>query len=245
VSTIEQTPPPATTTAALELQNVDAGYEQTTVLRNLSITVPASSVTALLGPNGAGKTTLLKTISGLVKPNKGAVMLFGQDVTKLSPNKRAGLGLCHIPEGRGIFRSLTVRENLLMQSVKGGESVAIERATEVFPILGERLAQSAGTLSGGQQQMLALARAYVRDPRLILVDEASLGLAPLVVDSIFEFLHQLASKGVALLVVDQFVARALEMASQAYILTRGEITFSGPAKELLGRDVFKEYLGTA
>jgi branched-chain amino acid transport system ATP-binding protein len=245
VSTIEQVPPPATTTAALELQNVDAGYEQTTVLRNLSITVPASSVTALLGPNGAGKTTLLKTISGLVKPNKGAVMLFGQDVTKLSPNKRAGLGLCHIPEGRGIFRSLTVRENLLMQSVKGGESVAIERATEVFPILGERLAQSAGTLSGGQQQMLALARAYVRDPRLILVDEASLGLAPLVVDSIFEFLHQLASKGVALLVVDQFVARALEMASQAYILTRGEITFSGPAKELLGRDVFKEYLGTA
>ncbi len=136
-----------------------------------------------------------------------------------------------------------MRDNLIMQSVKGSEADAIERATEVFPILGKRLQQTAGTLSGGEQQMLAMARAYVRDPRLILVDEASLGLAPLIVASIFEFLHQLAQQGVALLVVDQFVTRALDMANTAYILGRGEITYSGSAEELMGRDVFKEYLG--
>ena len=136
-----------------------------------------------------------------------------------------------------------MRDNLIMQSAKGSEAEAMERATEVFPILGNRLQQTAGTLSGGEQQMLAMARAYVREPTLILVDEASLGLAPLIVGAIFEFLHQLAQKGVALLIVDQFVTRALAMADTAYVLGRGEITYSGTADELMGRDVFKEYLG--
>jgi branched-chain amino acid transport system ATP-binding protein len=228
---------------ALELRDISGGYGHTTILRGVSITVPAASVTALLGPNGAGKTTLLKTVSGLLRPTSGTVVIDGEDVTKLSPFRRTARGVCHIPEGRGIFRSLTVRDNLIMQSAKGSEGDALERATEVFPILGNRLQQPAGTLSGGEQQMLAMARAYVQKPRLILVDEASLGLAPLIVGSIFEFLHQLAQEGVALLIVDQFVTRALAMASTAYVLGRGEITFAGSAQELADRDVFKEYLG--
>jgi branched-chain amino acid transport system ATP-binding protein len=237
VSTAVAAPP------ALELRGVSAGYGHSTVLRGVSITVPAASVTALLGPNGAGKTTLLKTVSGLLRPTSGSVVIDGEDVTRLSPYRRTARGVCHIPEGRGIFRGLTVRDNLIMQSTRGGEADAIERATDAFPILGQRLHQTAGTLSGGEQQMLAVARAYVRDPRLILVDEASLGLAPLIVDAIFEFLHQLARRGVALLIVDQFVTRALEMAADAYILGRGEVTWSGSATELMGRDVFKEYIG--
>ena len=228
---------------ALELRDITGGYGHTTVLRGVDLTVPAGSVTALLGPNGAGKTTLLKTVSGLLRPTSGSVVIHGEDVTKLSPSRRTARGVCHIPEGRGIFRGLTVRDNLIMQSAKGSETEAMARATEVFPILGNRLQQTAGTLSGGEQQMLAVARAYVREPRLILVDEASLGLAPLIVNSIFEFLHQLAQRGVALLVVDQFVTRALAMADTAYILGRGEITYTGSAEELMGRDVFKEYLG--
>ena len=149
---------------ALELRDVSGGYGHTTVLRGVNLTVPASSVTALLGPNGAGKTTLLKTVSGLLRPTAGSVLIDGHDVTKLSPSQRAARGVCHIPEGRGVFRGLTVRDNLIMQSVKGSEADAIERATEVFPILGKRLQQTAGTLSGGEQQMLAMARAYVATP---------------------------------------------------------------------------------
>ena len=231
-------------TPALVLTDVNSGYDQTTVVRSVSLEVQAGAVTALLGPNGAGKTTLLKTISGLLKPTAGTVHLFGQDITSLSPYQRTALGMCHIPEGRGIFRSLTVRENLVMQAAPGTESKSIEQAAEVFPILGERITQVAGTLSGGEQQMLAMARAYVRDPRVILVDEASLGLAPLVVESIFTFLERIVQRGTTLLIVDQLVARALEMADRAYLLNKGEIAFSGSAAQLRGRDVFKDYLGT-
>jgi branched-chain amino acid transport system ATP-binding protein len=231
--------------AAIAVDGVTSGYGPTTILRNVSLQVPAGSVTALLGPNGAGKTTLLKTISGLIRPDSGTVHLGGTDVTKMSPNQRAGLGLCHIPEGRGIFRRLTVKQNLLLQSAKGEEEKAIALASEAFPILGKRINQQAGTLSGGEQQMLAMARTYVRDQRFILVDEASLGLAPLLVDSIFEFLHRLVQeRKVSLLIVDQFVQRALNMASTAYILRHGEIAFSGSAEKLRNQDVFAEYLGT-
>jgi branched-chain amino acid transport system ATP-binding protein len=229
---------------AIELVNVSSGYGSTIILRNVSISVPAGSVTALLGPNGAGKTTLLKTISGLIRPVSGVVLIDGKNVTKQSPNQRAGLGLCHIPEGRGIFRRLSVRQNLMLQANKGEEKRAIELAADAFPILGKRIDQLAGTLSGGEQQMLAMARTYVRDQRVILVDEASLGLAPLLVDSIFAFLHRLVEeRNVSLLIVDQFVDRALAMASKAYILRHGELAFEGTAAELRGRDVFSEYLG--
>ena len=233
-------------TPAVELRGVTSGYGETTILRNVSMTVPAGTVTALLGPNGAGKTTLLKTISGLLKPTTGQILLDGEDVSALEPNQRAARGLCHIPEGRGIFRRLTVRQNLLLQSDKGQEERAIELARDAFPVLGERLGQQAGTLSGGEQQMLAIARAYVCEQRVILVDEASLGLAPLLVDSIFEFLRRLvAERNATLLIVDQFVQRALGMATKAYILRHGELSFEGTAAELRDTDVFAEYLGAA
>jgi branched-chain amino acid transport system ATP-binding protein len=233
------------TAAALQLTDVVAGYDHTTVLRGVSLTVPAGSVVALLGPNGAGKSTLLKTISGLVRPTSGSVQMFGEEVSTLAPNRRARHGLCHIPEGRGIYKRLTVRENLLMQASKGDELGAIDRATEAFPRLGERLSQLAGTMSGGEQQMLSMARAYTRDQRLILVDEASLGLAPIVVDAIFEFLHRIVSeRGTSLLIVDQFVHRALDVAQTAYVLNRGEITVSGTSAEVREMDVFAEYMGT-
>ncbi|HUF98761.1 MAG TPA: ATP-binding cassette domain-containing protein, partial [Ilumatobacter sp.] len=160
------------------------------------------------------------------------------------PHKRAALGLCHVPEGRGVFRGLTVRENLQMQAAPGTETEAIEKAASAFPILRERLGQRAGTLSGGQQQMLAMASAYVRNPSLILVDEASLGLAPIIVDEIFDFLARRAAAGAALLIVDQFVARALQLATTAYVLHRGAIAFAGTAEELRSSDVFDQYLGS-
>jgi branched-chain amino acid transport system ATP-binding protein len=230
--------------AALHVDGLVCGYDRTTILRGVTMTVPASAVTTLLGSNGAGKTTLLRAVSGFLPATAGSIRLFGEEATKLPAHKRAELGMCHIPEGRGVFRSLTVRENLVMQAAKGGEAAAIERATAVFPILGERLGQAAGTLSGGQQQMLSVASAYVRSPRLILVDEASLGLAPLVVDEIFEFLEQVTAEGAALLLVDQFVTRALAMSTTAYVMRRGEIVYTGPSGALLDSELFSHYLGT-
>ncbi len=227
----------------LELQNVTAGYGETTVLRDVSITVPDSEVVALLGPNGAGKTTTLRVASGLLRPRDGAVALDGDNITRLGPYQRVRRGLCHIPEGRGIFPSLTVRENLILDAAKGKESEAFERANETFPVLGARQRQIAGTLSGGEQQMLALVRAYVSNPQVVLVDEASLGLAPLVVDNIFEFLEKLANQGVALLVVEQYVSRALALASTVYLLNQGTIVYSGPASELDEDTIFSLYAG--
>ena len=229
---------------ALQLDDVTSGYGRTTVLRGISLQVPAGSITALLGPNGAGKSTLLKTASGLIRPTAGRIHLGGEDVTTTAPHERARRGLCHIPEGRGIFRSLSVRENLVLQSSSKTDDDATEKALTVFPILKERLRQIAGTLSGGEQQMLALTRAYLSDPRLVLVDEASLGLAPLVVDEIFEFLANTASRGTALLIVDQFVIRALSLASTAYVLQRGELVFSGTSDELEQANVYEQYLGS-
>jgi branched-chain amino acid transport system ATP-binding protein len=229
---------------ALELREVTGGYGQTTVLRDVSIMVPASGVTALLGPNGAGKTTLLKTVSGFLRPSSGAIRLFGDDMTGVAPYRRFEAGLCHVPEGRGVFRSLTVRENLIMQSRKGEEAEAISQACEVFPALGRRIGNVAGTLSGGEQQMLAMATAYIRSPRLIMVDEASLGLAPLVVDQIFKFMEKVAHEGKALLIVDQFATRALALADTAYVLSRGSVTYSGSAKELGQAELLSQYMGT-
>jgi branched-chain amino acid transport system ATP-binding protein len=235
---------PAAPPPALELREVTGGYGQTTVLRRVSITVPASGVVALLGPNGAGKTTLLKTVSGFLRPSSGSIRLFGKDTAGIAPYRRFEEGLCHVPEGRGVFRSLTVRENLIMQSRKGEEAEAISQACEVFPALGRRIGNVAGTLSGGEQQMLAMATAYIRGPRLIMVDEASLGLAPLIVDQIFDFMEKVAQEGKALLIVDQFASRALALAGTAYVLSRGSITYSGSAKELDHAELLSQYLGT-
>lgn len=228
----------------LELRRVEAGYGEHTVLRDISLTVEPGTVVAVLGPNGAGKTTLLRVVSGLIKPSAGAVLLDGEDVTRTRPYARAQRGLCHIPEGRGIYPTLTVRENLVLHSRKGEETAALERATSAFPVLGDKLRQPAGQLSGGQQQMLSLVRAWITSPRLVLVDEASMGLAPVVVDKIFEFLGQIAASGTALLLVEQYVNRALALADRVYLLNKGDVLFSGIPAEITD-DLFTHYLGTA
>jgi branched-chain amino acid transport system ATP-binding protein len=227
----------------LELLQVSGGYGDTTVLRDVSVSIPDGSVVALLGPNGAGKTTSLRMASGLLRPRSGSIRLDGDDISKLGPYRRVARGICHIPEGRGIFPSLSVRENVVLYVRKGDEKEAWERAVETFPVLGIRRRQIAGTLSGGEQQMLALVRAYVANPRIVLVDEASLGLAPLVVDDIFAFLEKLTREGASLLLVEQYVSRALALAQTVYLLCQGEIVYAGPAAELDEERIFALYTG--
>jgi branched-chain amino acid transport system ATP-binding protein len=229
-------------TAALELVGVTAGYGRTTVLRDVSVTVPAGSVVALIGPNGAGKTTLLRTAGGLMRPSSGRVLSGGEELTKRRAHQRAKAGVCLIPEGRGIFPNLTVRENLLMQVPPWQRGSGFDPAVEAFPVLGERLAQRAGSMSGGQQQMLALARCFLSAPSVVLLDEVSMGLAPRVIDEIFAALQKLADAGVALLVVEQYVNRALAMADHVYLLDRGQTVFSGKAAELDADEVIRRYL---
>jgi len=227
----------------LEIERVTAGYGDTVVLRDVSLSVPDGKVVALLGPNGAGKTTTLRTAAGLIRPSAGRIVLDGEDVTGKKPYAMNRRGLCLLPEGRGIFPSLSVRENLVLQSPKGREDESIARGVEAFPALRDRLSQLAGSLSGGEQQMLALVRAYVTDPKIVVVDEASLGLSPLLVNRIFEALAQIVAGGTSLLLVEQYVTRALELADEVYLLNRGRIVFSGAADEVQGDDVLEHYLG--
>ncbi len=226
-----------------ELRRIRAGYGPTTVLHDVSLKIPDGSVVALLGANGAGKTSLLRVASGLLRSSSGALILDGDDVTREPSHRLVGRGVCHVPEGRGIFPSLTVRENLLVQSPRGEEAEAMDRAVHAFPRLGERMNQVARTMSGGEQQMLALARAYVQHPRVVLLDEVSMGLAPKVVDEIFEFLALLARERVSMLLVEQYVTRALEVADYVYLLNRGTIAFAGEPSELSGDAVFAQYVG--
>jgi branched-chain amino acid transport system ATP-binding protein len=200
---------------------------------------------ALIGPNGAGKTTLLRVASGLLAPRAGRLAVDGRDRTGASPEALSGQGICHVPEGRGVFPSLTVRDNLRLFGAPGTETDGIARAVEAFPRLGERLGQTSGTLSGGEQQMLALARAYLGRPRFVLLDEVSMGLAPKIVDEIFEFLGRLAATGTALLLVEQYVAKALALADHVYTLAKGRITVAGDPAELAGDDVFARYMATS
>ena len=226
-----------------ELRGICAGYGDAPVLRDVDLVVPAASVVALLGPNGAGKTTLLRAASGLLQSSAGETVLDGQRVTGWTPQRLAQAGICHIPEGRGIFRTLTVRENLLLQADAGAEEEGVRRAVDAFPRLGERLHQRAGTLSGGEQQMLALARAHLSNPRLVLLDEVSMGLAPRIVDEIFDFIREMAAAGTALLLVEQYVSRALAQSDYVYLLNRGGIDFAGEPVELADEEVFNRYLG--
>ena len=227
----------------LKLADVSAGYGASTVLWDVNLEVPRSSIVALLGPNGAGKSTLLRTACGIIPAKKGKVLLDGEDITGQQTHQRARLGVCLVPEGRGIFPSLTVRENLVFFSPKGTESAMIERAIEAFPTLGTRLRQTTGSLSGGEQQMLAIVRAYISDPRIVIVDEASMGLAPLVVERLFEFLTRVTREGTALLLVEQYIYRALEMANEVYILNHGRIVFSGSPAAAQQEDILERYLG--
>jgi branched-chain amino acid transport system ATP-binding protein len=227
----------------LTLTSVTAGYGESTVLRDISLTVAEGEVAALLGPNGAGKTTLLRTATGLVRPRSGTIRLGGEDLTGNPPHGFVRSGICHVPEGRGIFPSLSVRENLIIQARSRPVEDAIAEATEFFPVLGRRLGQTAGSLSGGEQQMLAMSRAYLTRPRIVLVDEASFGLAPLVVDKIYEAMSRLAERGLSLIIVEQYVQRALERADTVYILSRGEIVHSGSAGAIEPDEIYEKYLG--
>jgi branched-chain amino acid transport system ATP-binding protein len=230
----------------LRFENVSAGYGRATVLRNVSLEIPRGGIVALLGPNGAGKTTLLRTAVGLLRPTAGAIHFCQQDITRTSPHQRAKDGLCLIPEGRGVFRGLTVRDNLrvyLPSGSRAGPGEAIDHATSVFPVLGKRLGQVAGTLSGGQQQMLALARSFLANPRVVLLDEVSMGLAPKVVDEIYDAIARLAKQGIALVLVEQYVTRALDLADTVVLLDRGTVAYGGPTTGLQDAAVLRGYLG--
>jgi branched-chain amino acid transport system ATP-binding protein len=229
----------------LELRGITAGYQGHTVLRDVSIVVPDRAVVALLGPNGAGKTTLLRVASGLLAPSSGTMVLDGTDVTGAAADALARRGVCHVPEGRGVFPTMTVRDNLRLQAPGDLDGEQLAAITRVFPRLGDRIAQTAGTLSGGEQQMLALAHAYLAAPSVILLDEVSMGLAPLIVDEIFEHLRALASAGTSMLVVEQYVARALALADYVFVLRKGQIEFAGEPGELGEDSILASYLGAS
>jgi branched-chain amino acid transport system ATP-binding protein len=237
--------PAAGSGPVLLLSEVTAGYGETVALRKVSFAVLPGQVTALLGPNGAGKTTALRTASGIIRPRQGRVELDGDVVTSQPPFRRAARGLCLIPEGRGIFRSLSVRENMRLHSLPGRRppSDAVDRALTVFPALKPRLGETAGRLSGGQQQMLALARAYITEPKVILLDEVSMGLAPQVLDTVFQALRTLAATGVAMLLVEQYVTRAMAMADFVVLLNKGTVAYEGLPSELDEQAVLRGYLG--
>jgi branched-chain amino acid transport system ATP-binding protein len=232
-------PPPG----ILALHGIDAGYGRTTVLRNIDLQVAAGQVCALLGPNGAGKTTLLRVASGLLSPTTGQVTLHDDDVTTSKPFQRTRAGLCMIPEGRGIFPNLSVKENLQLQIAPRTRGATIDVALDAFPILKERLGQRAGSLSGGQQQMLAVSRCFLAGPKVVLLDEVSMGLAPRVIDEIFAALLTLRDTGVALLLVEQYVTRALAVADRVYLLGHGRVTFSGAPSELDEAELMSRYVG--
>lgn len=229
---------------ALAMSGIVAGYESSVILRDVDLTVSRGSVVAVLGPNGAGKTTLLRVASGLLRPQQGTVKVGGVEVTGRSPHQLVSQGVCHIPEGRGIFASLTVEENLAVFSPKGSLSDAVEDALSIFPALGIHLRQSAGTLSGGEQQMLALARACIQRPRVILLDEVSIGLAPTMVDRIYESIAQLASEDISLVIVEQYVSKALAIADHVYLLSKGEVQSYGQSSDFDRDELFARYSGT-
>jgi branched-chain amino acid transport system ATP-binding protein len=227
----------------LDLVGVRAAYGGIEVLHGVDLAVPAGSVVALLGANGAGKSTLVKVAAGLLRPTAGAVRVAGTDVTGAPSHDLARIGVCTIPEGRGVFPNLTVRENLWMATQVRGTLAEVEEAAYArFPRLGERRAQLAGTLSGGEQQMLALSRALVTDPAVLLLDELSMGLAPIVVQRLYETVAQVAAEGISILVVEQFAQAVLGIADRAAIMVNGEVTRTGSPAELTS-ELSSAYLG--
>jgi branched-chain amino acid transport system ATP-binding protein len=218
---------------ALEVDHVSASYGPYRALFDVSFSVPAGGVTALIGSNGAGKSTVSRVVTGLLASTAGAIRLGGRDITGLAAYKIARAGTAHVPEGRGVFASLTVEENLrLVFRQRGGRQCvpdALARAYEAFPVLGERRRQHGGTLSGGEQRMLSLAKVLVLPPSLLVADEISLGLAPVVIDVVYEGLRQINRAGTAVLVVEQQVDRVLDLAGTAVVLEHGSVAYQGPA----------------
>jgi branched-chain amino acid transport system ATP-binding protein len=232
----------------LELENVNSYYGKIHALKGVSLTVEEGEIVTLIGANGAGKTTTLRSISGLLHPREGSVKLLGRDITKLAPHlvHKEGLGL--VPEGRNIFPRLTVLENLQMGAYILNDKAEIDRGIEyaftLFPRLRERSAQKGGTLSGGEQQMLATARGLMSNPRILLMDEPSMGLAPVLVDQIFDVIKEMNSRGITILLVEQDALMALGIAHRAYVLQTGRIVLSGKAVDVArDENVKKAYLG--
>jgi branched-chain amino acid transport system ATP-binding protein len=218
----------------LEVIDLHAAYGRIEVLRGVHLTVPKGAVVALLGPNGAGKSTLVKIISGQKKPTSGDVHLGGVNVRGASPEDLARVGLCTVPEGRSVFPNLTVEENLSLMSYAGVPAEAVlETAFNYFPRLLERRYQLAGTMSGGEQQMLAMSRALASDPALLLLDELSMGLAPLIVDELYETVAEIASTGVSILCIEQFARTALRVSDYAAVMTGGRVIATGEPAEIL------------
>jgi branched-chain amino acid transport system ATP-binding protein len=231
----------------LEVCNLDVRYGTSQALFGVSLAVQPGTVLAVLGANGAGKSTLARAISGLVPPTAGRVTFEGRDVTGLPAHRIRRLGLTHVPEGRGIFPGLSVIDNLRMavaQEPRQERLGAIDRAIERFAVLGARRSQRAGSLSGGEQQMLSLARALAVSPKLVIADEMSLGLAPLIAESVFVGIEDARRSGVTIVLIEQFVHRALAMADHCVILTRGHVGWSGLASDA-GQEVIDRYLGEA
>jgi branched-chain amino acid transport system ATP-binding protein len=236
------------TAPLLSVTDLRVSYGAIEALRGVSLEVQPGEVVALIGTNGAGKTTTLRAISGMLRPTSGLVQLAGEAITALPSHRRVARGMAHAPEGRGIFLNLTVDENLdlgaYLRRDAGGIAADRERAFSLFPILSERRRQIAGTLSGGEQQMLAVARALMSRPRLLLLDEPSLGLAPQVVARIFGVLREVNDAGVALLVVEQNAHKALQLAHRGYVLETGQVTMTGTGRDLLASpEVRRAYLG--
>lgn len=232
----------------LELQSLKAGYGPISVLRGISLNVKEGEIVTIIGANGAGKTTLMKVLSGIHKIASGSIHFNDKEITKVEAPERVALGLALVPEGRRIFPKLTVLENLelgaYLQKEKSRIKAKLEEGCELFPILKERLSQLGGTLSGGEQQMLAIARALMSDPKVLLMDEPSMGVAPMVVTRIFDSIKSLNKNGLTVVLVEQNAHRALEIADRAFVLELGEITIQGEAKALLADPrVQAAYLG--
>ena len=234
--------------AMLEIKDIEVYYGMIQAIKGISFEVNEGEVIALIGANGAGKTTTLHTITGLLSPKKGSVIFEGKDITKVPAHKIVSLGIAHVPEGRRVFAELTVYENLKMGAYTRKDKDEIEKTLEMvykrFPRLEERKNQLAGTLSGGEQQMLAMGRALMSHPKIIVMDEPSMGLSPLLVKEIFHIIQEVHKQGITVLLVEQNAKMALSIADRAYVLETGRISMSGDAKELLNDEkVKKAYLG--
>ena len=234
--------------ALLEVSGIDVFYGRVQAVRGATLEVDKGEIVALIGSNGAGKTTTLRTISGLIHPLRGTIVFDGKDITHTEPQKIVDLGICHSPEGRRLFTRMTVLDNLTMGAYTRRNQAEIkkdmDRVFELFPRLKERLHQIAGTLSGGEQQMCAMGRALMAKPKVLMLDEPSLGLAPILVETIFNIVREINSQGTPVLLVEQNATKALEVAHRGYVLETGVIVQTGTGKELLAsEDVQKAYLG--
>ncbi|MDQ1511472.1 MAG: branched-chain amino acid transport system ATP-binding protein [Actinomycetota bacterium] len=245
MTSVQESPAPAgeSSTPLLQLAAVRAGYGRIDVLHGIDLGIQAGEVFALLGPNGAGKSTTLAVASGQITPSSGGLFLCGRDVTGVSPDALARAGVCLIPEGRGIFPNLTVAENLRMATYTGGAFRDIlDRAFARFPRLGERRKQTAGTLSGGEQQMLSMARALATEPAVLLIDELSMGLAPIIVDELYDHVRAIAAAGLSILIVEQFAHEILGLADRAGIMLHGRLLHTGPPASI-AEELSDAYLG--